>query len=197
MKKIPSLFVRDWDGNPDLVTPNLDPKCQWVADGEGVPTLKRDGTCVRILDQGDRVWKRYDCKHGKTPPPDFVPADDKDEKTGHWPGWVPADLSKPENQYLAEAMKVQDHWQDGTYELCGPKVGVNPDRLASHILIQHGSEVVHGVPRTFEELKTWFSAHEIEGIVWHHKDGRMAKIKRADFGYPWGAKKEHSRAIPL
>ena len=91
-------------------------------------------------------------------------------------------------------MKAQDHWQDGTYEAVRPKGRVNPDRLASHILIQHRSEVVH--PRTFEELKTWFAAHEIEGIVWHHKDGRMAKIA-ADFGYPWGAKETFACHTPF
>ena len=26
---------------------------------------------------------------------------------------------------------------------------------------------------------------DIEGIVWHHPDGRMAKIKRRDFGLSW------------
>lgn len=25
----------------------------------------------------------------------------------------------------------------------------------------------------------------IEGLVWHHDDGRMAKIKRRDFGLKW------------
>jgi hypothetical protein len=34
-------------------------------------------------------------------------------------------------------------------------------------------------------LEDFFGLEEIEGIVWHHQDGRMAKIKRRDFGYPW------------
>ena len=29
----------------------------------------------------------------------------------------------------------------------------------------------------------------IEGIVWHHPDGRMAKIKARDFGIQWPPKK--------
>ena len=28
-------------------------------------------------------------------------------------------------------------------------------------------------------------ARNIEGIVWHHPDGRMVKIKARDFGLPW------------
>ena len=27
--------------------------------------------------------------------------------------------------------------------------------------------------------------HVVEGIVWHHPDGRMVKIKRKDFGFKW------------
>jgi len=38
-------------------------------------------------------------------------------------------------------------------------------------------------PRTFNELKEWFKDQDIEGIVWHHPDGRMIKLKKRDFGY--------------
>ena len=37
-------------------------------------------------------------------------------------------------------------------------------------------------PRTFAELRRWLAGQDIEGLVWHHPDGRMAKIKRRDFG---------------
>jgi hypothetical protein len=37
-------------------------------------------------------------------------------------------------------------------------------------------------PRTFNELREWLSGMDIEGIVFHHPDGRMAKIKKRDFG---------------
>lgn len=37
------------------------------------------------------------------------------------------------------------------------------------------------VPRDFDGLMTWLLAHpEFEGIVWHHPDGRMAKLKHRD-----------------
>lgn len=39
--------------------------------------------------RGGRLFKRYDAKHGKIPPPDFEPAQPPDDVTGHWPGWVP------------------------------------------------------------------------------------------------------------
>ncbi len=57
------------------------------------------------------------------------------------------------------------------------------------------------VPRTFEALKVLLEklesrfspGHLAEGIVFHHSDGRRAKIKRKDFAY--GAAPA-SRAVP-
>lgn len=37
-------------------------------------------------------------------------------------------------------------------------------------------------PRRFDLLREWFRGKNIEGIVWHHPDGRMVKIKKKDFG---------------
>jgi hypothetical protein len=48
--------------------------------------------------------------------------------------------------------------------------------------VRHGSEALAGVPRTFEALRGYLSAQDIEGIVWHHPDARMVKFKGKDFG---------------
>ena len=37
----------------------------------------------------------------------------------------------------------------------------------------------------FHILATYLRDYPHEGIVWHHPDGRRAKIKRRDFGHPW------------
>ena len=37
-------------------------------------------------------------------------------------------------------------------------------------------------PRDFDGLRIWLHGHPYEGIVWHHPDGRMVKIKGKDFG---------------
>ena len=37
-------------------------------------------------------------------------------------------------------------------------------------------------PRDFDGLRAFLETAGIEGIVWHHGDGRMAKIKAKDFG---------------
>ena len=72
--------------------------------------------------------------------------------------------------------------EDGTYELCGPKVQGNPERKQVHMLIRHGCEVLEDAPRDWSGLREYLSNMDIEGIVWHHKDGRMVKIKGKDFG---------------
>jgi hypothetical protein len=188
MKKIPSLFIRDWDGNPSLVTRVVDPSCAWVIEGEGTPTRKWDGSCVMV--RGGVLYARYDCKVGKFPPPGFEACGEADEKTGHCPGWVPA--NRLEDVWLREAF-FSGAFADGTYEACGPKIGGNAEGFAHHILLRHGGAAFHNVPLDFDGLKVWFTSRAVEGIVWHHPDGKMVKIKRADFGLAWGSKKERAR----
>ena len=67
MKKIPSLFMRDFAGDPRRVLPALTPGCEWVLHNEGVATRKRDGTAC-LVDEVGRLWRRYDAKGGKQPP---------------------------------------------------------------------------------------------------------------------------------
>ena len=86
MRKIISLFQRDYDGDR-LVRDEVVPGAEWVIAGEGTATRKFDGTCCLVRD--GRLFKRYDAKQGKTPPAGFEPAQDPDEVTGHWPGWMP------------------------------------------------------------------------------------------------------------
>jgi hypothetical protein len=73
---------------------------------------------------------------------------------------------------------------DGTYELVGPKVQSNRYGLDTHQLWRHGSVIVE-VERTREALIEWLATHDEEGLVFHHPDGSMAKIRRKDFGLRW------------
>ena len=68
-------------------------------------------------------------------------------------------------------------------ELIGPKVQGNHENFTEHVLISHVATGLHpDAPRTFEGLRDWLQGMDIEGIVFHHPDGRMAKIKKRDFG---------------
>jgi hypothetical protein len=178
VRKTPSVFQRNYDGDR-LVRDEVVPGCEWVLAGEGVATRKHDGTCCRVLD--GVLWRRHEVKAGKPWPEGFEPAGDADLVTGDVVGWVrvgdgPAD--RWHREAFAAAMPV-----DGSYELCGPKVQGNPEGVDTHTLILHGSVVLHDAPRTFDALREYLRDTDIEGLVWHHPDGRMAKIKGRDFGW--------------
>jgi len=187
MQKIISLFQRNYDGDR-LVRDEVVPGAEWVLAGEGVATIKYDGTCCLVRD--GKLYKRYDAKAGKQPPANFEPAQDPDPVTGHWPGWVPVG-DGPEDQWHREAWLLRyGKFADGTYELIGPKVQGNPYHQVQHSLARHGAATagLENVPRDFTGLRAFFERERIEGIVWHHPDGRMVKIKRRDFGLPWPIK---------
>ncbi len=197
MKKVISLFKRDYEGTR-LVFDEIVEGAEWVAAGEGVATRKYDGTCCMVLE--GILYKRYDRKlkrekkellrsdpgsittdDFKPAPADWEPAQlDPDENSGHWPGWVPV-LDGPEDRWHREAFDV--HLSHGTYELCGSKIQGNPEKISdAHVLIPHGEDILEDAPRSFDDLREWFKGRDIEGVVWHHPDGRMVKIKKKDFG---------------
>ena len=183
MQKVISLFKRDYEGTRQIYNEIVE-GAEWVVAGEGVATEKIDGTACMIKDQ--QLYRRYDVKKGKTAPPGFEPAQDPDPVTGHWPGWVPISDTDPADKWHREAWQGVIGIAEGTYELIGPKVQGNKYGLDSHIFRLHGDVVLDGVPRDFYGLKNYFEQHpEFEGVVWHHPDDRMVKIKRRDFGLPW------------
>ncbi|MGL5062638.1 MAG: DUF5565 family protein [Microcoleus sp.] len=176
MQKIPSLFIRDYEGDRK-VTNKVTPGCEWVINGEGIATRKYDGTCCLI--QNGVLYKRYEVKKGKTPPTDFKPATEVDPFTGKQQGWVPVGDGK-EDRWHRQAF--HDDLTDGTYELCGPKVQGNPENFEGHVLLPHGKIVLINEPRRdFKAIAHYLASNMIEGIVYHHPDGRMVKIKKKDF----------------
>jgi hypothetical protein len=186
MKKIPSLFQRNYDGDC-LVRDEVVPGSEWVLAGEGVPTRKYDGAACMVKDGA--LWKRYDCKLGRKIPHDFLPCEVvPDKHTGHWPGWVPVG-DGPDDKWHREALswafdRTNGVLVDGTYELCGRKIQGDPEGFRYHVLVPHGwGGLLKGCPRTFDGIKAFLSDGVIEGIVWHHPDGRMVKIKGKDFGF--------------
>ena len=186
MQKIISLFKRDYEGTR-LVYDELVPGSEWVQAGEGVATVKWDGTSCMVKD--GVLYRRYDAKQGKTPPQGFIPTQDADPVTGHWPGWVACQRKNPADRWHFEAFDASSGGLEGTYELVGPKVQGNPYGFALHRLILHGDTQLPAAPRSFNAIKAYFETNPAyEGIVWHHPDGRMVKVKRKDMGLPWPGK---------
>jgi len=191
MTKIPTMFVRDESKNGHPVTDQVKPECQWVLDGEGIATIKLDGTNVKI--QGGRPYKRQKPKSGDYDEASYVLC----EEPATADRWV---FEAFDNWSVSPDLKEVEIPPDGIYELIGPKVQGNPHGEPSHTLVSvvppHPSLIMAPVfSRTFDDLKALLSSSAAqskalwgivpEGIVFHHPDGRMAKIKRRDFGLPW------------
>lgn len=189
MRKIPTLFLRDEvSRNKALARNEVNPECAWVVAGEGVATRKWDGTCCLV--RNGLLYKRleWDAKKGTAPEAwlhhDFDPA----ARSGH--GWMPVGPG-PEDWMHREVIEsyAGTNVEDGTYELLGPRINKNPEGMFGLLLVRHGRDRLDNVPTDFDGLRTYLRSAVMEGIVWHHPDGRMAKIKRRDFDIPWPEKK--------
>jgi len=188
MKKIPTLFVRNPEDRRHVIVGEVTPGCEWVLADEGMPTVKWDGTCVLILRDGLNVkgFARREVKPGKEPPANWREVD-HDEVAGKRAGWEPiaqSGFAKFFDEALAAAVEEGDPLTPGTYELCGPKINGNPEDFDRHQLVRHGSGFeVELTPTTVEGIVAAVGVlgeMGIEGIVWHHPDGRMAKLKARD-----------------
>jgi hypothetical protein len=185
MKKIPTLFKRDFTkpGNP--ITNQYNDGVGWVISGEGAATRKYDGMCCMVRDH--KLYKRHEVRPGKQAPADFEVVA-TDPETGKSYGWVQVGWGS-EDKYFREALGTDGDpdnvdLHDGTFELVGPKVQGNPESYSIHRLLRHSNAETFNPqpPVEFDKLRAWLEDLNIEGIVWHHPDGRMVKIKKKDFG---------------
>lgn len=201
MKKISTVFVVNRDTG--VAINEVRPENQWVVDGEGVATVKFDGTSCIFLN--GKLYKRFDRKLSKKfdalrkrqgekfvvkehmfreLPDGAIPCvETYDPVTYHFPHWVPVDVSAPEDYRHAEALRnfVGDLKEGVSYELVGPDVDKNNYGLTTHELWEHASVVVEVKDRSYEGLKKFLIDMNEEGLVFHHSDGRMAKLRRKDF----------------
>ncbi|MCK5018692.1 MAG: hypothetical protein KAS32_16645 [Candidatus Peribacteraceae bacterium] len=177
MKKIPCILTIDHKSHRTFELPNLG--CLWVFEGEGIATRKYDGTCCAVID--GTIYKRRAVKpkHAVLTYPDFFKPCDVDPNTGIVYGWVP--ITKQDKWHL-KASSIHTPLVHGTYELIGPKINGNPEKVDHHVLIKHTDAEVYNVPRNTSELKWWLAQMDIEGLVFKHPDGRMAKVRKKDFG---------------
>lgn len=196
MKKIPSVFMRKHKSSEADVN-RINPECQWVFD-RSVPiivTVKRDGTAMLRKD-GQWYQRRVvkidvgtDMSMLQLPdrfqPAQTMPTYDQENYRYEFPGWVP--LAEQFRDYMLEA-GVERIDEDGTYELCGPKINGNPERLEKHQLFKHGYEEI-GISPLLERSAASFieivKLTRAEGIVIYSADDCMAKIRRREFGFDW------------
>lgn len=200
MKKITTLYNVSYENNKrGKITQEINHGNEWVFEQGTIPTRKFDGTTAAIFN--GVLHKRYDVNptkeafknhvsgekwlptNFKEVPFNSISCQEPDLITGHWPHWVKCDENNPSDRYFIEAFDIS--LPDGTYELCGEKVGVNAEKIQGHKLIKHGIEVLDiKEPFTFESLKEYLCDvnNDIEGIVFHSECGtKMCKIKKSDF----------------
>jgi hypothetical protein len=183
MEKIPTLFERD-DHFRVVDLPRTE--CAWVFNGEGTPTEKLDGTNIRLTVRSGqlvRVEKRRN--------PSKI-----QKQQGIMDGWyADADDYSAEDKWILAAARDTNvsGWPDGEHpcEALGPSIQGNQLGLTGHLCVPFNLEapVFQDVPRRYSELREFLATleskfapgHLAEGIVFHHPDGRRAKIKRKDF----------------
>lgn len=183
MEKIPTIFDR---GEGFAVVDKPRDGCGWVFAGEGVATEKLDGTNVRLTVRSGtlvRLEKRRNPSKAQ-------------KAAGIVDGWyVDTDAGSAEDRWIREAAENTDvtGWPDGEHsvEALGPRIQGNPLGLDRHVCVPFNLQVpmFPDAPRTFAELGAWLAGlesrfapgHLAEGVVFHHADGRRAKIKRKDY----------------
>jgi len=203
MKKIKTLFVID--RNTNLATEELTAGAEWVIRGEGKATIKFDGSACwfnegKLYKRFDRKLKSNFVKAARRLGEDFVaePYMFNDVPDGavpceanpaahslHFPHWVPVGEG-PEDKFHREALANAGNLKNGmTYEIVGPKFLGNPYNLERHELWEHGSVELEVTDFTFEGLKKLFAEKLVneEGLVFHHPDGRMLKLRNKDFNF--------------
>lgn len=207
MKKIPTLFERVYENHKVVdCLPNVTAGMEWVLAGDGIATVKIDGSCCAIIN--GEFYKRYDAKKGRKVPEGAIKCQEEpDLITGHFPCWVKCDRNNPADKWFWAAydslinvkkdckvlsfgttkVSLNEDLLDAeikTYEAVGEHFQGNPYNLSGDMLVRHGEAVIE-VERTYEGIKQFLSKNYIEGIVFW-KDGQpQCKIKRSDFGFDW------------
>jgi hypothetical protein len=187
MKKMTTLYKKD-PNDLGRVINEINTENRWVFESVVLATIKRDGTACAII-KGE-LYKRYDAKinrktgEWKKAPKGAIPCQDPDETTGHHPHWVRCCRENPQDKYHYEAFDKMSIKKDGTYELCGEKIGKNPEQIKGNVLIKHGEIIKDKIELSFNGIKNWLKTQDIEGVVFYEVGGekRMCKIRKKDFG---------------
>lgn len=185
MHKIPTLFIRN-PQNMKLVTRDVNPDAAWVFDGGAIPTIKKDGTNIRVTVAGGQ------CTHvEKRRNPT------REEKAlGVEPDYIDADRNDPNDKHIFASVDATSFpgWPDGAWpcEALGPKIqgGIEASQPMLYSFALTPLVIAEPFELSFDGIRYYLAWHAIEGIVWHdEKHEQFAKIKRRDFNLPWPVKK--------
>lgn len=191
MPKLESPFVRKEINGNYVVTSEVTPGFEWVFEDDSVIAIEKlDGTNVSIVIKEGQVvsiWNRTEKISNFHKHKTFI---------------MKGLLESFDRGYF-------DELADGQHfgELIGPKVNGNPYHLTEHLWIPFQTYAKNHLaykswgkyPKTFEAISTWFKdnlfslfllkreirkddpRHFVEGVIFMHPDGRMAKLRKDMF----------------
>lgn len=191
MEKIPTIYERV----QNTVINKLRPECLWIFDHGVVATEKLDGTNVRLTIRCGEIVRTEKRRN---------PTRVQKSKGIIDPWYTDVDpLDKSDKWIISAAHSTNtSDWPDGEHscEAIGPKIQGNPLGLTGHACVPFNLETeipvydisqltVLGIGPVFDRMRDlllsldskYSPGHLAEGIVFHHPDGRRAKIKRKDF----------------
>lgn len=186
MKKIKTIFERNWAGDGKITTDYAEGVSneQLLA---AIATEKLDGQNVRLTVRNHKLMRLEKRRN----PSKLEKAQGIEE-----PWYMDADEYAPNDKYMWEAAKATDltHIPDGEWsgECLGKDIQGNPLNLADNRVVLFScnqAPIFTEVPTSYEGLKGWLPLQKskygndcgIEGIVWHCENGDMFKIKTKDF----------------
>jgi len=166
--------------------------------------IKIDGTACMV--KNGKPYARFDAKLFKRKkgkvitftkeeviaklPVGAIACQEADEKSGHWPHWVPVSEDNPSQKYILEGFNnLGDNPIDGTYECVGPKLQGNPHGEDKHYWIAHFHDNLNvnlnnlEAENVFEFFEALFQDFNFEGLVAYNVDDiPIGKIRCSDFG---------------
>jgi len=186
--KIKSPFVRKEIEGRYLATPEIEEGYEWVFEDDSVMAVEKlDGTNVGIVINNGEIVEIYNRKNK-------IPIFQKGKS------FIVQGLLEAFSRGYVDGLKDGVHYG----ELIGPKLQGNPYNLDCHVWIPfHNYAQKHlrfkswgKYPKNFETIYTWFQeliplysrrvgkgSSFIEGIMFTHPDGRMAKVRRDMFDW--------------
>lgn len=186
MRKILTIFDRNWKTDRKINT-------KLIVDFDfenAIATEKLDGTNIRVTVRNGIVVRSEKRRN---------PSKIQKQKGIVDPWYVDIDEYSSHDKWMVDAVKNTDFSSvpDGEWsaEAIGKNIQGNPLNLENNQIFifslpsWRDKIQLHDAPHSFLELKDYFNTKKsiigndclMEGIVWHHPNGRMVKIKRKDF----------------
>lgn len=198
MPKLQSPFVRKYVNGAYIVTDEIAPDYEWVFNDDTVTAQEKlHGTNVSVTIINGQIQTVYNRENRIDPWSTGVIVDAVREAKGR--GYI----NLTDGQYFGEVI--------------GPKLHGNPYKLDYHIwfpfdtyFAKHLTYKTWGkYPKDFATISAWFkdglmplfymSKHNgdktgfVEGVVFHHPDGRMAKLRRDMFDWYKGTRHKQDK----